>query len=179
MASWKSETVQPRASGVETSDMYTGTVPEESPIPKPTTILPKIRMPGDEAAAQTNAPTAKIRAVAISKGRRPKRSAKRPPASAPTAAPANTPLTITSKAKVESEKSFLKKSSAPEITPVSYPNRRPPSPAKAAAAKTNLLLPDGEGDGLFCVIPSIILSRFYPASVKAGNKHIATSIETC
>ena len=133
IASWKSETVQPRASAGETSDMYTGTVPEESPIPTPTIIRPTISMPGDEAAAQRIDPAPKTRAVTISKVRRPKRSARRPPANAPAAAPANAPLTMISRAKVESEKSFLKKSSAPDMTPVSYPKRRPPRPAKAAA----------------------------------------------
>ncbi len=88
-------------------------------MPRPTTMRPTIKIAVEVAAAQARPPRPKIIAVTISKRRRPNRSAMRPPSKAPAAAPASTPLTMTSRAKVVSVKSFLRKSSAPEMTPVS------------------------------------------------------------
>ena len=58
----------------------------------------------------------------------------------PAAAPANTALTITSSVNVVRVKSFFKKSSAPEITPVSYPEKQASQHAAidAAMIQTNL-----------------------------------------
>src|SRR6266851_7794003 len=163
MASWNRETCQPRASAGATSEMYTGTVLEDKPIPMPTMIRPTTSIWGDWAAAHRMAPAAKMIAVVISSLRLPNRSASRQPVSAPTAAPASTPLTITSKANVDNVKSFRKNSSAPEITPVSYPKSRPPSAAKAAARQTKRRPDTFGGVTLVCDFASVLIASTFPS----------------
>ncbi len=65
------------------------------------------------------APMAKMAATRMMALRRPKRSANQPPAAAPITAPASTVLVTTSCSLVESAKSCLMNSRAPEMTPVS------------------------------------------------------------
>ena len=132
MASWKSETGQPRASAGETSEMYTGTVLEDSPIPRPTMIRPAISMPGARGGAeqrshgendrrhdQQHAPAEKVCEAA---------AAQRADGGARQHAADDH-----FQGKDESEKSFFRNSSAPEMTPVSYPKSKPPRPANVAA----------------------------------------------
>jgi hypothetical protein len=73
--------------------------------------------------------------------RRPRRSVNVPAARAPTMAPSVTQLVIISITNVLGWKSFLMPSRAPEMTPWSYPNRRPASITTAAMANRYRLIP--------------------------------------
>jgi hypothetical protein len=74
---------------------------------------------------------------------RPNRSERLPPVIAVTAAPTKTELTASPCSNVERPKVFLIKISAPEMTPVSYPNNNPPIAANIAAIYTYRWLPTG------------------------------------
>jgi hypothetical protein len=87
----------------------------------------------DPAAEHINAPTMKTTEVMSSIFLRPYRSERLPPVMASTAAPTRTELTASSCWKMDSPKLCLMKISAPDITPVSYPNSKPPIAAKIAA----------------------------------------------
>src|SRR3954453_13669058 len=79
----------------------------------------------------------KVRAASRIVGRRPSASAIRPPATAPTTAPSSSPLTTAPCRKLESPpKSSLMNNRAPEMTPVSKPNKKPPRAATAARRTT-------------------------------------------
>src|SRR5439155_26521770 len=106
---------------------------------KPRTTRLTINPGGDGATALASAPIPKIAAVTSKTLRLPKRSAAFPPTIAPTVAPNKTPLTTISSAAVVRPNSRLMKMRAPEMTPVSYPNRRPPNAPNNAAMQTNLV----------------------------------------
>ena len=80
------------------------------------------------AIAQISAPTRNRPAQTSRLPFRPRVSASFPPSSAPKAAPGNSSeLTTSASVNGVSARSSFMYSSAPEMTPVSYPNSRPPS----------------------------------------------------
>lgn len=84
------------------------------------------------ASAEASDPTTKITAAAMIARRRPTRSERGPPPSAPKTAPSNSDATTICCAVSESWKSSLMNSNAPEMMPVSYPKSSPPRAEMAA-----------------------------------------------
>ena len=119
-ASWLKLTSAPRNRGGAASPIYIGTTMEADPTPRPITTCAasRITKAGENAAIRTPAINS-VAVISIVRWR-PIRSATRPAPIAPIAAPARRKL-VTSSFCTEDMfgKSFLRKSSAPDTTPVS------------------------------------------------------------
>ena len=100
------------------------------PIPAPTTTRPASRRYLSLAIPIQSAPNVKMTLADIITGRLPARSLRQPPINANTAAAATVTLTISSCQTDDSRNSFRSSIIAPDITPVSYPNKKPPSAEK-------------------------------------------------
>ena len=96
----------------------------EKPIAKPMIARPTVNMEKSGATPITTAPTVKITELKRITGLLPTFSFKYPPDKEPTTAPIVVMLTINSCSQSRNCRSFLIDSSAPETTPVSYPNKR-------------------------------------------------------
>lgn len=117
----------------EASEMYKGAVMEAIPTPRPTKILPIMMTNGVGARAMIKAPARNRESAIKMEGFLPNLSFIQPPNPAPTMAPATAILTIVSLSTVlfsTAVKSSRIYRSAPDMTPVSYPKRRPPMPAE-------------------------------------------------
>ena len=84
---------------------------------------------GSGTNARKSAPTPKMTPATMFDNRRPNRSAIHPPPAAPRTAPIRTPAVINSEKKSERPNSSLIERRAPEMTPMSYPKRNPPTAA--------------------------------------------------
>jgi hypothetical protein len=83
--------------------------------------------PNDGASALPNAPKKNKIAQNLKAPLRPKTSDSLPPISAPIMAPNSSELTTLASSTPDSFRSALRNGSAPEMTPVSYPNSNPPN----------------------------------------------------
>ena len=102
----------PRMLGGAHSPMYTGTVAEATPTPKPTTTRPSASIGQAFANARMAAPAMKTSDPTMMAGLRPKLADNQPAAMAPTKAPPTVRATINSFSKSDNEKSFSRSSSA-------------------------------------------------------------------
>ena len=135
-------TRRPRMCGGDISEMYMGTTMDTAPMHTPSSVRAAPSSKAEPAMAHHRLPTMKPTAPMSTVARRPIASATRPPVKAPMAAPTRSiAVTVDSCAAVSSKERWMN-SRAPEMTPVSYPNRRPPS---AAITATAMARPDEAG----------------------------------
>src|SRR6185437_16169735 len=123
------------------------------PTPMPAITRQAISHATEPAKPAPTAPAASnIAAICIVRTR-PKRSARRPAYQAPSADPSNAMETANPVSAALSPKAVRRESTAPLMTAVSNPNRKPPSAAAAAISATRrLACPDcsaGVGEGVF------------------------------
>jgi len=102
----------------------------------------------------TTVPARKISDAARIELRRPTRSERGPPKSAPMIAPISTALTATSVMIPVRLNSSLMKRIAPEMTPVSNPKRIPATAATAATTRTNPVTRPGS-DAIGALLPAM------------------------
>lgn len=107
------------------------------PMPAPTMIRPARSRYLSPAIPIQRAPTVNTTLAPMITGLLPKRSFRNPPIGAKRAAAATVTLTMYSCQTSESWNSFRRRIIAPEITPVSYPNRNPPRAEKKVNTYTN------------------------------------------
>lgn len=107
------------------------------PMPAPTMIRPARSRYLSPAIPIQRAPTVNTTLAPMITGLLPKRSFRKPPIGAKRAAAATVTLTMYSCQTSESWNSFRRRIIAPEITPVSYPNRNPPRAEKKVNTYTN------------------------------------------
>lgn len=107
------------------------------PMPAPTMIRPASSRYLSPAIPMQRAPTVNTTLAPMITGLLPKRSFRKPPIGAKRAAAATVTLTMYSCQTRESWNSFRRRIIAPEITPVSYPNRNPPRAEKKVNTYTN------------------------------------------
>src|SRR5699024_2146535 len=127
---WFSELRDPRDSVGAISDRYTGTIAVEPPTAKPIINLPMTSVDIFGAAANINAPTAKTIEIIKTKRRLPNLSDKGPLKPEPKIAPINMELTTNPSVKSDRGMSVFMYNNAPEMTPMSYPYKSPPSAPK-------------------------------------------------
>ena len=119
IASMLTATKAPRTLAGASSAMYIGEINEAMPMATPLTVLPTISQLTVGARAVPIALEVKIIPDRIIILRRPKRSLRAPPSTAPRTAPASTELTTISSMVADRENCFFMNNMAPEITPVS------------------------------------------------------------
>ena len=119
IANWFSDTSQPREFGGASSEMYSGTAYEATPIARPTSRRAVTSTATFGENADAIAPIEKLVAAANRTTRRPRTSVTRALAIAPMVAPISTELTTSSTSVVLRPNAGRMKRIAPEITPVS------------------------------------------------------------
>ena len=134
----------------------------------PITKRPTIRVATSGAAADTREPMMKVAPPAMLVGRRPTASAAAPPSSAPASAPSVTIPTTSPCAAAPRWNSGMMKRSAPEITPVSKPKRRPPSAAISVISVAYDMAP-GPGAGCGGSLRASMVSKAYTWASHESN----------
>lgn len=172
MANWFTETMRPRIRAGVISAMYIGDASEATPTPTP----PRMRNTTKTQNRCGNAvPTAEARnstPASTSVFLRPNRSLNTPASRQPTTQPSSAQAAAQPLSAGLRAKCACKKPMAPEITAVSYPNKRPPS---AATRQTSTRYAEWPGPSRFvgfvgCVIrgPGGVWIRMPRAPLGAG-----------
>gem|GEM_PF-2352972 len=142
------------------------------PMAIPIRILPMMNMAKTGERTTTNVPAMKISDAARMELRRPTRSERGPPKSAPMIAPISTALTATSVVTLVRLNSSLMKRIAPEMTPVSNPKRIPATAAITATTRTiPVILSDSGAIGI--LHPAVSHTGVLPGPIwEAGTRGV-------
>ncbi|ALE83390.1 hypothetical protein XF36_09730 [Pseudonocardia sp. HH130629-09] len=125
-----SEVSRPRIRAGASSDRYIGTTTETIPTPTPITKRNPTSIATFTPRAAPSVPTTNTMPPSRISGRRPRVSASLPETPAPSIAPTSSPDTTVPCSSEDSGMSSGMNRIAPEMTPVSYPHRIPPSAPK-------------------------------------------------
>src|SRR5262249_1071398 len=129
-----SEARRPRMFAGDTSAMYIGANTLAAPIEMPPAILAAMKTPAELAAPVATALTRKRIAFKSIVGRRPIELASVPAPKAPTAQPSNTEATAKPVPAAWVPNAFARALTAPLMTPLSKPKRKPPIAATQESA---------------------------------------------
>jgi amino acid transporter len=126
----------PRRRAGATSEMYIGAKTLAAPMASPPSSRPAMKTPAEPAAPVMSALNKKRAAVSSMVGRRPTKSATVPARKAPTAQPSSTEATANPVPAAWVPKAPARASTAPLMTPLSKPKRKPPTAATEDNAMT-------------------------------------------
>ena len=131
-----SEASRPRMCAGATSEMYIGASTLAAPMARPPRIREAMKKPAEPAAPAPNALARKKRRSAASSGAGHKRRRWFPARKAPTAQPSSTEATAKPVVAARVPKAFARASTAPLMTPLSKPKRKPPMAATELSTMT-------------------------------------------